>query len=223
MTTKQNKTTKIFLVDDHAVVREGLKWLIERDKNLSVCGEASSADETLEKIKSAKPDLMIVDIALPGTSGLDLTKSLRTVIPDVKIIILSMFKENLYAERALRSGANGYIMKKDGGEKLISAIHHVLSGQTYVSDEFNEVLLKKLQASGLKPAYSMDLLTNRELDVLRLIGQGFGSKEIGAELKISVKTVEAHRENIRGKLNLHTNSELVQHAIHWVHSENVPQ
>jgi len=213
---------RIFLVDDHAVVREGLKWIIERQENLEVCGEAADATETLERIKSSKPDVAIIDVALTGMSGIELTKSVRALYPKMGIIVLSMFNENLYAERAIRAGANGYIMKRDGGEKVISAIRHVLGGQTYVSDEFKEILLQKLGNSGSKPAFSMDLLSNRELDVLRLIGQGFGSKEIAKNLEISMKTVEAHREHIRAKLKMHTNSELVQHAIHWVHSENIP-
>lgn len=216
--TKQH----IFLLDDHAVVRQGLKWIIERESDLDVCGEAGEASEALEKIKKLKPDLAVIDIALPGMSGLDLTKELRALYPEMRIIILSMFKETLYAERALRCGANGYIMKTDGGENLVAAIRRVLGGQTYISEQFNEHLLQKLGSSGLKPAFSMDLLTNRELEVLRLIGQGFASKEIAANLDISMKTVEAHREHIRAKLNMHTNSQLVQHAIHWVHSENVP-
>jgi DNA-binding NarL/FixJ family response regulator len=220
-----NKTKskhKILIVDDHAVVREGLRWVIEQSKDLVVSSEASDATEAMLKINEEQPDLMIIDIALPGTSGLDLTKKIRSSFPDIRILILSMYKEELYAERALRSGAHGYLSKNDSGEKLITAIRQVLLGQVYVSKEFNEMLLKRLGSSGLKPAFSLDLLTNRELDVLRLIGQGYGSKEIAADLKISMKTVEAHREHIRGKLDLHTNSQLVQHAIHWVHSENIP-
>jgi len=212
---------KIFLVDDHAVVREGLKSIIGREKSLAVCGESEDAEEALHKIKGVHPDLVVVDIVLPGMSGIDLTKKLRSLYPKMPILVLSTYKESLYAERALRSGANGYITKRDGGEKLVSALHHVLGGQTYVSEEFKEILLQKLGSSGQKPTFSMDLLSNRELDVLRLIGQGYGSKEIAANLKISMKTVESHRENIRAKLKMHTNSELVQHAIHWVHSENI--
>ncbi len=211
---------KVFLIDDHAVVREGLKWIIEGDATLEVCGEAADAPEALEKLKNINVDVAIVDIALPGPSGLELTKTLRAQYPHMRVIVLSMFKENLYAERALRSGASGYIVKKDGGRNVVAAIHEVLNGQVYVSKEFNEHLLQRLRSSGEKSAFSMDLLTNRELDVLRLIGQGFGSKEIANSLGISMKTVEAHREHIRAKLNMHANSELVQHAIHWVHSEN---
>lgn len=212
----------VFLVDDHVVVREGLKWIIERDKELTVCGEAGDAIEALEKIKATAPDLVVIDVALTGMSGLDLTKSLRTLFPNIRILILSMFKESLYAERALRSGANGYIMKRDGGEKLIAGIKHVLRGQTYVSEEFNQQLLQKLANRAHDPSFSLDALTNRELDVMRLVGQGYGSKEIASQLEISMKTVESHREHIRAKLKMETNSEFVQHAIHWVHSEDVP-
>ncbi len=213
---------RIFIVDDHAVVRDGLRWIIERDKELEVCGESADAESAIAKVKEFKPDLVIVDVALPGMSGIDLTKELRAQFPEIRIIVLSMFKENLYAERALRAGANGYIMKKDGGDNLIAALRRVLSGQTYVSEEFNEYLLQKIGAGGSSPVSSVDALTNRELDVLRLIGQGHSSKEIASRLDISMKTVEAHREHIRAKLKMNTNSELVQHAIHWVHSEGVP-
>ncbi len=213
---------KIFLVDDHTVVREGLRWIIVRDKNLEVCGEAGDAAEALDKIKRSSPDLVLVDIALPGMNGFDLIKNIREFLPNVRIIILSMFKESLYAARALRAGANGYIMKRDGGEKLISGIKEVLQGKTYISEEFNQLLLKKLSAPETENALSTESLTNRELGVLRLIGQGHSSREIATALEISIKTVEVHRVHIRAKLKMSTNSELVQYAIHWVHTEYIP-
>jgi DNA-binding NarL/FixJ family response regulator len=208
------------MVEDHTVFRQGLVWIIEQDKSLEVCGEATEGTEALEKIKTLKPDLVIVDITLPGMSGIELTKRLRALLPPVRILILSMHKESLYAERALRAGANGYIMKKESGEELILAIGKILQGQTYISKQFNEQLLQKVVGSGRQvEKFSMDLLSDREIEVFQRVGQGFGTRQMAEEMGISVKTVEAHKEHIRSKLNLNTNADLVQHAIHWVHTE----
>jgi DNA-binding NarL/FixJ family response regulator len=216
-------TSTIFMVEDHAVFRQGLGWIIEQDKGLSVCGEATDAEEALEKIKSAKPDLALIDIGLVGMSGLELTKRVRSLLPKTRILILSMHKESLYAERALRAGANGYIMKSESGEELISAIHHVLSGQTYISKQLNETLIQRIAGAGRKvEVFSLDLLTDREVEVFQRVGQAMSTRQIADELGISMKTVEAHKEHIRTKLNMETNVELVQYAIHWVHSEKAP-
>lgn len=220
---KSNKVKtkhKIFVVEDHAVFREGLVWIIEQNTDFEVCGDATDALEALEKIKGLKPDLILVDIGLTGMNGIELTKRIRALLPETHILILSMHKESLYAERALRAGANGYIMKRESGEELISAIRHVLDGQTYVSKEFNEMLLQKVAGSGRKVEnFSLDLLSDREIEVLQGVGQGLGTRRIAEELGISIKTVEAHKEHIRTKLNLSANTDLVQYAIHWVHSE----
>src|SRR5689334_11006308 len=146
----ETKTKKIFLVEDHTVFRQGLVWIIEQDKQLEVCGEATDGIEAIARIKETKPDLIIIDIGLAGMSGIELTKTIRSSMPTVGILILSMHKESLYAERALRAGANGYIMKKESGEELIKAIHQVLNGQIYASKEFNEMLLKQVAGSGRK-------------------------------------------------------------------------
>jgi DNA-binding NarL/FixJ family response regulator len=206
---------KILIVDDHAVFRDGLQRLISLETDLNVCGQAGDAEEALEQAASLKPDLAIVDISLEGMSGIDLTKALKARYPKLRILVLSMHKEMLYAERALRAGANGYITKREDGETLVAAIRQVLNGQTYVSEEFNEHLLEKL--SNQKPGSDKsdtELLTDRELEIFRLMGQGYGTKQIADELQLSMKTVIFHRNNIRTKLNLHSTFELVQLAIH---------
>jgi len=214
---------KILIVDDHGVFREGLIRIISQEKDLNVCGEATDAAEALEQIPRLKPDLVMVDISLEGMNGIDLTKNLRERFPTIRILVLSMHKESLYAERALRAGANGYIMKRERGQKLLGAIRHVLNGETYVSEELNKVILERLSLPGRdQGASSIDRLSDRELEVFRLIGQGYGTRQIADSLHLSMKTVESHRENIRTKLNLQSTFELVQHAIHWSFNETDP-
>jgi DNA-binding NarL/FixJ family response regulator len=212
---------RIFIVEDHGVFRQGLAWIIDKSNEMEVCGDAADAAEALQKIKELTPDLVLVDIGLAGMSGIELTKRLRTLAPEMRILILSMHKESLYAEHSLRAGAHGYIMKRESGEELISAMRRVLNGEIYVSKRFNEILLQKVSGAGRKVRqFSIDLLTEREMEVLQRVGQGLGTRQIAEELGISMKTVEAHKEHIRAKLGLSTNAELVQHAIHLVHSES---
>jgi DNA-binding NarL/FixJ family response regulator len=206
---------KVLIVDDHAVFRDGLQRLINFEHDLSVCGQAGDAEEAMEKAPVLKPDLAIVDVSLEGTNGIDLTKNLRTRFPKMRILVLSMHKEMLYAERALRAGANGYIMKRENGETLIAAIRQVVNGQTFVSQEFTAHLLEKVSNRKNESQESaIESLTDRELEIFRLIGQGYGTKQIADKLQLSMKTVIFHRANIRTKLNLTTTSEIVQLAIH---------
>lgn len=209
----------VFVVDDHPLYREGLIRTINHEKDLTVCGEASDASEALKRLDALKPDLTVIDISLEGMSGIDLTKSIRAKHGKTKILIVSMHPESLYAERALRAGANGYIMKRESGFVLVNAMRHVLGGQTYISHELNETLIQRLTHSRPGAASSVDLLSDRELEVFQLIGRGYGTRQIADELNISMKTVEAHREHIRAKLNLDTTFELVQQAIDWMHRE----
>jgi len=211
---------KILIVDDHAVFREGLVRIINQEKDFEVCAEAENAAEALKQAQSARPEMMIVDISLEGMNGLDLTKNLRTRYPDLRVLVLSMHKESLYAERALRAGANGYMMKRESAKKLIGAIRFILSGQTFISDELNQVLLQKLANSGrAEGLHSVETLSDRELEVFRLIGRGYGTRQMADELSISMKTIESHREHIREKMGLKNTFELVQQAIHWIHTE----
>ena len=224
MTTKATPPIKakykVLIVDDHAVVREGLSRIIPQEKDLVVCGQAADATEALKLLGSEKPDLAIVDISLEGMNGIDLTKTIRTRFPNVRILTLSMHKEALYAERALRAGSNGYIVKRESGRNLLNAIRQVLEGHTFVSEEFNEMILQKLSNPNRQlGSFSTDMLSDRELEVFQLIGQGYGTRQIAKELNISLKTVEAHREHMRAKLSLNANFELVQQAIYWVHRE----
>lgn len=187
---------------------------------MTVCGEASGSADALNLIPTANPRLAIIDISLEGMNGVDLTRVLRTRFPTLRILVLSMHKESLYAERVLRAGANGYIMKRESGRQLVQAIRHVLSGQTYISPELNEIILNRLADSKHDPRKSpVERLSDRELEVFRLIGRGYGTRQIADELSLSMKTVESHREHIRQKFDLDSTFKLVQHAIKWVHEE----
>jgi len=207
---------KVLIVDDHAVFREGLLRILSQEKDLTVCGEVEDATTALQKVAQLKPDLAIIDVSLEGMSGIDLTKQLRSRHPALRILVLSMHKETLHAERALRAGAHGYIMKRESGRKLLGAIRHVLQGHTYISEEFSEHMLGNLSPrTGKKSVSPIERLSDRELEVFRLIGQGYGTRQMADSLHLSIKTIEFHRESIRAKLNLKNTFELVQHAIHW--------
>jgi len=213
--------SKILVVDDHPVFREGLVRVLNEEKDLTVCGEAADAVEALRLLRTLKPDLVVVDISLEGMSGIDLTKSIRAHHPHLFILVLSMHKESLYAERALRAGANGYLMKRESGRRLLGAIRHVLQGQTYVSDDFKEHILRG--AMGAKEGMESSpakRLSDREFEIFRMIGQGYGTRQIAEQLNLSMKTVETHREHIREKMNLRNTFELVQQAIQWGHAES---
>lgn len=213
---------RILIVDDHPVVREGLVRLLNKDERLDVCGDAADHVEAMAKLAALKPHLVIVDISLGGVNGIDLTKEIRHRYPKLRILILSMHKETLHADRALRAGANGYIMKHESGDKLLEAIHQVLDGHIYVSKAVSDMMLQQVsQAKDTDdPAQSfVHTLSDRELEIFQLIGQGYGTRQIADALNVSIKTVETHRQRIREKLNLNNTFELIQHAIHWLHHE----
>jgi len=214
---------RILIVDDHAIVRDGLFKIINQEKDLEACGEAEKADEAMKKVEALKPDIVIIDISLEGTSGIELTRNLRERYSDLRILVLSMHKESVYAERALRAGADGYIMKQENGDKLLGAIRLVLDGKTYVNERIQTKLIRSLSRSlGQHPESSLvDRLGSREFEVFRLIGKSYGARQIADELKISIKTVEAHRGHIRAKLNLQTTFELIQYARDWSISEQL--
>ncbi len=219
-TGRKSTKTRILIVDDHVLVREGLIRLLGREKDLEICGEAVSEDEALARVSDLRPDLAIVDITLQDGNGLELTKSLRKRFPKLFILILSMHKEHLHADRALRMGANGYIMKREGKEKLLEAIRQVVAGHIYVSKAVNDLVLQRMVSGAGDSDASVHSLSDREFEVFRLIGEGYGTRQIAEELNISIKTAETHRERIREKLNLNTTFELVQQAIHWLHHES---
>lgn len=210
----------IFLVDDHPMMREGLAQLISQESDLTVCGEAEDAAEALSRIEKLKPDLALVDITLRSTNGLDLIKDLRIRVPSTAVLVISMHEESLYAERVLRAGGRGYIMKQEGGKKLMTAIRHVLAGGTYVSEGMSAKILDTFSGRASPSASPVERLTDREFQVFQLIGQGLSTKGIADKLHVSAKTVEVHRVNIKQKLNLATAPELIRFAVRWTESQN---
>jgi DNA-binding NarL/FixJ family response regulator len=212
---------RILVVDDHPIVRQGLALLINRETDLLVCGEAEDAMGAMHVLASAKPDVLIVDLSLNGPDGLDLLKNIRTTHPSLPVLILSMHDELIYAERALRAGANGYIMKQVATEKVLVAVRRILAGEIYVSDRIaNRMLKHYIAGSGTNKNSSIADLSDRELEVFRLIGEGHGTRQIAEELHISIKTVESYQAHIKDKLSLRSARELMQHAIQWNMNEN---
>lgn len=210
------KKWKILIVDDHPIVRRGLVELIEDESDLIVCGEADDAGDALRMLDTNRPDLCLVDISLKGMNGLELIKQIKSRDEDIKMLVSSMHDETLYAERALRAGAMGYINKNEATEMLVSAIRQALEGRVYLSNRMSERLLERVfLGQKKKQSWSIDTLTDRELEVFELIGQGLTTRQIAARLHLSPKTVETYRDNIKSKLNLTTSSELVRHAVKW--------
>lgn len=211
---------KILIVDDHPLVREGLADLVNKEKDLVVCGQAEDAYQAMEAIRELKPDMAIVDISLKETSGLELIKDIKVRHPSLPVLTLSMHEESVYAERALRAGAKGYIMKREATKKVVTAIRKVLRGQLYLSEKMMTRLVCKFvdgkPEAGTSP---IDRLTDRELEVFSLLGRGNGTRQISEQLHLSVKTIETYRSRIKEKLNLTSASELLQHAFQWVNSE----
>jgi DNA-binding NarL/FixJ family response regulator len=217
---KKNKT-KVLIVDDHPIIRQGLAELINHEQDLVVCGYAEDAHEALGIIKETKPNMVIVDISLKETSGIDLTKDIKAQYPNLSVLVLSMHDESLYAERMLRAGAKGYVMKAEAAEKVIVAIRKILSGQIYVSDKMAAKMVRKLVGGGPDVGKSaIERLSDRELEVFHLIGQGYGTRQIAERLHLSIKTIETYREHLKEKLNLADASELLQYAIQWTHSQD---
>jgi len=222
MTPKSNRPKKlrILIVDDHAVFRQGLSELINQESDLIVCGEAESAGEALRVIEATHPDVTVVDMSLKHSDGIDLAKDIRLRHPHLPVLILSMHDESLYAERALRAGALGYITKQEAADKVMSAIRCVSGGEVYVSAQFSRRMMRGLVGHGAGLASSpVEQLSDRELHVFRLLGQGHGTREIASEMHLSVSTVETHRANIKRKLHLHNSVELLQRAVRWVERE----
>jgi len=218
--TSAVKKSRVLVVDDHPIVRQGLALLINREADLVVCGEAEDARTAMQSVATAKPDILVVDISLNGPDGLDLLKDIRTRYPEMPVLILSMHDESIYAERALRAGAQGYIMKQEASEKVLLALRRILSNEIYVSERVsNRMLQRYIGSSSEGRPSSLADLTDRELEVFRLIGQGHSTRQIAEALHISVKTVESYQAHIKEKLSLRSARELVQHAIQWTMNE----
>ncbi len=214
--------SKVFVVDDHPIVRQGLAQMINREPDLTICGEAQEAASALQAIISERPDILIVDISLSGPDGLELLKNIRLRYPTLPVLILSMHDESIYAERALRAGANGYIMKHEAAEKVLVAVRQILGGEIYVSERIaNRILHHYISGTSTAKQSPLADLSDRELEVFRLIGEGHSTRTIAEQLHLSVKTVESYQAHIKDKLSLKNGRELVQHAIQWVMNEKV--
>lgn len=216
--------TRILLVDDHSVLRHGMTAMINEEPDLTVCGEADGVRSALSVIADVKPDVALVDLSIRDGDGLELIKEIRNRFPDVRVLVLSMHEESVYAERALRAGARGYIMKAEAAKAVMTAIRRILAGEVYLSDAMMARLGRGAtgRASGAPRRPGLDRLSDRELQVLRCIGRGLSAREIGEELFISVKTVEAHREHIKHKLELVSSGELLRYAIEFNRLEAKP-
>jgi DNA-binding NarL/FixJ family response regulator len=212
---------KLIIVDDHPVMRQGLSQLINQEANLSVTAEASSAEEALTVLEQHKPELALVDLTLPGKSGIELIKDIRSMFPEISVLVISMHDESLYAERVLRAGGRGYVMKDSGSEKILEAIQTVVTGKIYVSEKISNKILEIFSGNSQQQnASPVESLTDREFEIFQLIGRGLEIKDIAAKLHISPKTVEVHRLNIKTKLKQQTATELIRYAIRWVESED---
>lgn len=212
--------TRIVIVDDHPLMRKGLVMSIESETDLTVCAQASTAEDALGIVESEEPDLVIVDVSLPGMSGLELIKQIHAIRPAMKTLVVSRHDESLYAERAIRAGARGYVMKLEAADVMVKAIRRVMNGGIYVSEEINERLLLGMAAGHEMLSQSpLEVLSDRELEVFELTGRGYGTRDIAERLHLSVKTVESYRARIKTKLNLGSAAELMQHAVQWVEGE----
>ena len=212
---------RILIVDDHVIVRQGIAQLVNREPDLDVCQEAGDADSAVAVLRETPVDLAIVDISLPGTSGIELVKLIRDMQPQLPVLVMSMHDEALYSDRAFRAGAKGYVMKQEATEKLLAAIRKILNGGVYVSDRMQTVMVQRFLNSGVDETVSfIDNLTDREFEILRMIGQGLTVAEIADKLGRSAKTVEAHRANLREKLGLKRAAELARFATQWVERGN---
>ena len=215
-----NGKIKVLLVDDHPILRAGLSKLINQESDMLVCGEAEDGPKGFDLVAKLSPDVVVVDVSLKGGNGIELIKNLKASHPDLPMLVLSMHDETLYAERALRAGSRGYIMKEEAIEQVLVGIRKVLAGEIFLSDRMKNRMLQQMAGNKGKVASSpIELLTDREIEVFRLIGEGHSTRQIAGELHLSVRTVEAYREYIKVKLNLKNAIELAQHAFQWVHHE----
>lgn len=211
---------QILIVDDHPMMRDGLAALITAEPDLAVCAQAADAGEAQQAVEAHRPDLVIMDISLPGKSGLEAIKDLQAMQPGLAILVLSMHDEALYAERVLRAGARGYVMKQEGGKRIMAGIRAVLENKVFVSEKMSARIMDTFTGRrAAETGSTVENLSDREFEVFQLIGRGRSTKEIADQLHLSVKTVEVHRVNIKAKLKLTTSPELVHFAVRWVESQ----
>ena len=207
-------TTRVYIVDDHPIVRRGLCQIFEREPDFCICGEADSVAQALLALPDLAPDLIVSDLSLEGRSGLELTRQIATYHPNLPVLIVSMHDEQLYAQRALAAGARGYIMKRCTDNELIQAAREVLAGRIYVSEGIRQQMETSCPLNGSSPN-TLAALADRELEVFRLIGQGFAPRHIAEQLNLSVSTIEVYRERIKQKLDLKSSPLLVRYAVRW--------
>ncbi len=217
MNCDKNNKIKILIVDDHPLLRMGLKDVIESEADFKVCGEAESANKALKIISNTNPDFVTVDITLDGDiNGIELVKAIKKRYPEIYTLVLSMYEETLYAERAIKAGARGYIKKKDAGKNIIIAIRKILDGELYLNETIsNKIIDKLLNISSNAIGSPVDVLTDREFEVFSYMGNGLSTREIAKKLNISISTVETHRMHIRDKMKLKTSAELIKEAVQW--------
>lgn len=212
---------KIMIVDDHPFLRRGLAEFIEDEAGMQVCGQASGITDALKLLSRIQPDVLVVDLKLKDGSGFELIKQVKALNRSIRMLVLSMYEETMYAERALRAGAMGYITKEEASDKVVDAIRQVIRGEVYVSDEMSVRMLKDVATGRAKRAGSpLEALSDRELEVFELIGHAQGTRQIAKRLHLSVKTIETHRESIKRKLSLRGNLELIRSAMHWVFEQS---
>ena len=208
---------RILLVDDHPLIRKGIALTLEEDLSFEVCSQLSDAEQALSQINTINPDAAVVDVSLPGMNGIELVKHLRNMKPDLKILIVSRHDEELYAERAIRAGANGYIMKQEAGDVLVKGLHKIFNGGVYVSEAVSSRMLQNMM-NNKKPIDSspLEILSDRELEVFEHVGRGVTTKEIAERMHVSVKTIETYKARIREKMGLESSHEITRLAIQWI-------
>lgn len=217
------RTIKVLIVDDHPIVRDGIVELFNREPDIHVQAQASDAEAAMQALREHRMDVAIVDLSLPGVSGIELIRQMQSAFPDLPIVVFSMHDEQFYAERALRAGARGYVMKQEDSRRIIAAVRKVRKGELFVSDDIAKKMLFRMVTGDRERVQPVQRLSDRELEVFQLIGQGYGTREIASMLNLSVKTIESYRANIKEKLDLKNASELMQHAVRWVQLSTAPR
>lgn len=210
---------KILIVDDHPMMRKGMAMTLDEEMDLEVTGQADSAEEAIEWLSSNEVDLAVIDISLPGMNGIELVKHIRHMYPHIKMLVISRHEEDLYAERAIKAGARGYIMKVDAGEKVVQALRNIIKGGLYVSEKVSQRILMQMAGGADVDEDPIHQLSDRELEVFELIGKGYNNKSIADHLHVSVKTVETYRSRIKDKLDIEHSGQLVQQAVQWLNSK----
>ncbi len=216
-TSKSPAKHRILLVDDHPITRQGVAVLINQEHDLEVVGEADSAPAAIAFLQKQPADLAIIDITLKTTNGIELMKHIRVLAPDMPVLVMSMHDEGIYAERAMRAGARGYIMKQEASNRVLTAIRTVLAGELHLSDRMKERMLHRLVNNRKEEVrFSIDTLSDREMEVFQLIGDGYSTRQVASKLNLSVKTIDSYREHLKLKLQLESGKDLVRYAIQWM-------